>query len=508
MCGMAGQWLPAQTMRKWQDLAAPDDPNSWYSVTNMWPTLRGTYETADLSTGEAVTGPASTIGAIGYAFAYGVSSGAEQEYLVMAVSGTNRVYSWNGTTLTERLFTAHNGLPMFARFGNVALAASYNSAAATPSLYAASNFSSNFSTVADAPGYDIIAIQSNAVLLFELNGTGWAVSDTGDHTNWTTGESASGNVYGPPGGFTAGVAYGNDAYAFKPNSIHRFTYVGGTVKWQVQTAWVGHGVPYLATGNTFPTRDWVVATKHGIAFYGGNGAIFLFDGSSPPRRLNPLTTIPVETIVGVFTYDPSTDMLCIAPSQGSNEDGENAGGSSSLYYYYSFLADAWGQGFGSSTEIPPSAQSAASGVVRGDWLNRLESTSPKPTFWVALGDTTDDMYRNTAAYPAGSYCQVVSSKYGRPDGKTTFSRLIPLLRRRTDLGTDSAVAALELFREREDTTATTTRTSIAESSYRKWFDLGGGTNADNFARLYALWTNLDIEVDDFLVQRIFVPDSK
>lgn len=80
-------------MRKWQDLAAPDDPNSWYSVTNMWPTLRGTYETADLSTGEAINGPAATIGAVLYAFAYGVSSGAEQEYLAIATSGPTRLYS-------------------------------------------------------------------------------------------------------------------------------------------------------------------------------------------------------------------------------------------------------------------------------------------------------------------------------------------------------------------------------------------------------------------------------
>lgn len=505
-------------MRKWRDLAAPDDSESWYSVVNMWPTRRGTYESADLSSSSNVTGLATTIGAIKYAYSYGYVSGAgPQEYLAMLDNSVTVLYSWDGTTLTSRLVTTGTNAPMMVKYGAVTLATRMGSGGGpTYNLYVATSFGSGFTSVAAAPAYQLIAVQSNAVLMFNAGGTdgtgGWAASDVGDYTNWTTGEAASGTVYAPQGGFTSAVAFGNDVYAFKANSIHRFTYVGGDVKWQVQTAWVGDGVPYSTGGNGVPYQDWAVATKHGIVFYGGNtgvggDGIYLFDGASPPRRLNPDTTIPVATIMGVFTYNPVDDVVTISPSQGSSANGANAAGALSFYYYYSFPADAWGTGFGNAGEIPPSAQSTASGVLRGDWANRYDA-SPRPTFWMAKGNSSTDMRRNSAAYPTGAYCQVVSHKYGRIDGKTTFDWVQPVLRRRTDLGTDSAICAMELFREREDTTATVTRNNLAESGLRKRFDLKGGACSDNFGRFYVLWTNLDIEVDDLMVKSSFVPNTQ
>lgn len=491
-------------MRKWQDLAAPDDPNSWADVNGMWPTMRETYETADISAPEALKIGAGVVQVVRYAFAYGVSGGAEQEYVAGEAAGSPAIYSWNGSSFTSR-FSGGSAYPVMARFGAATLAAGIGTAP-NYALHAAADFTSNFSSVAGSPAYTLLAVQSNAVLMFNAGDTAavgsWAVSDVGGYTTWSGGESASGTVYAPQGGFTSAIAYGNDVYAFKQNSIHRFTYVGGTVKWQVQTAWVGNGVPYSTSGNGKPYADWAIATRHGIVFYGGNGAVFLFDGSSSPKRLNPLTTIPVETIMGVFTYDPSNDMVCIAPSRGSSATGLNVSGASSLYYYYSFPFDAWGNGVGNAGELPTNAQSTSSGVLRGDWLNRLDTTSPKPVHWVFKDPLTDDAVRNAPTAGTTGYLQ--STKYGRSDGKTTFSRLIPLLRRRTDLGSDSAALSFETFIEREDTSAAAT-SAITESTYRKQFDLG--PTSHNYGRFKVTWTNIDAEVDDFLLKSQFVPDS-
>src|SRR6185437_14592390 len=290
-----------------------------------------------------------------YAFAYGTNSGVVEDYVVAGSGAAVSVYSWDGSTLTSRasyVLTGARGQWSIKKYGDVAIVAFAGH------LKAATLFTNNFSDISGSPtGCDILAVQSNAVLAFSESSNAWNASDVGDYTNWSTGEAASGNIISHPGNITAAVAYGPDVYAFKQGSIHRMTYVGGSIKWQIQTAWVGSGVPRPYSSTTAsPSQDWAIATQHGIAYYGGNGRVYLFDGSSFPVCLNPLTTIPVEAIGGIFVYDPTRDTLCIAPSQGSSSTGTalDIGASTkstSLYYYYNFQTQMWGNGVGSDAEL-------------------------------------------------------------------------------------------------------------------------------------------------------------
>jgi hypothetical protein len=137
--------------------------------------------------------------------------------------------------------------------------------------------------------------------------------------------------------------------------------------------------------------------------------------------------------------------------------------------------------------------------LQGDYYARAE-TSSKPVYWRFRNITTGAMYRCAPSAPGSSAtCYLQTTKTGSEEFKTVWDRLTPRLRRRTDLGTDSASLELTLFRELEDTSAQTTRT-IAESGARKRFDLMGGTAADNFARFKVTWTALDVEVDDFKIR--------
>jgi hypothetical protein len=495
-------------MRRWQDLAAPDDPGSYYSVSGMWPTDRGTYETADISAGTTVT-----VGGVGqnvvYAFAAGrpsTTTTGTQEYILLTQAGSPAIYTYDGSTIVSvtHFFTVAftRGAVAMVRYGDGVIVG-HNGLA--QKLERASVFG-GFTELANSPTrQDILAVQSNAVLAFSSRSNTWAASDVGDPTNWTTGEAASGTIFTHPGNITAAVSYGNDVYVFKPASIHRMTYVGGSVKWQVQTAWTGYGVPRPFTSPETSSQDWAIATPRGIVFYGGGGKIYLFDGASAPVCLNPLTTIPVETIAGVFVYNPVDDVLCVAPGYGSSSTGTAlSGGIASVYYYYSFPFQAWGLAVGSDAEV---GGSDTGGVLRGSYHDRV-NTSSKPVYWAMTTSGGSTLKRCAPTAPGSSAStSVQTSKFGRADGKTNFRRVIPLMRRREDNGSDSAVLTASYFREREDTSAQTTPGAIVESTYRKRFDLMAGTACDNFARFTVTWTALDVEIDDVVVKSEFVEDS-
>lgn len=481
-------------MRKWQDLAAPDDPGSWYAVGNMWPTRRGTYETSDFSTGTSKTATGSAT--VYYAFCARALTGP-REYVVDSA----KIWEYSGGSLTDRTGTAAAAIfesVQMAQYGDVTIAALGVGRATAYSTGA------NFAALAGAPQAAIVCIQSNAVVFFNTNTAtdGWAASDVGGYTNYSSGEAASGRIIQTPGQIKAAVPYGNDILVFKENAIYRMTYVGGVVKWQVQLAWNGLGI-YQSGG----TQYCAVPTKHGVAFMtlkpGTNEpGVYLFDGSSAPVMLNPNNALTESAGPFVLTYDPIEDVLCIAPGNGSNANGQitSTGGvvSTSIYYYYNLLSGAWGKGSGGAEEDRESGTSSAYGVLQGDFYARAESSS-KPVYWRYRSSAGNAMYRCAPITPPSSAtCFVQTAKVGRADRKTFFDRLTPLLRRRTDLGTDSASLELTLFREREDTSAQTTRT-ISESSTRKRFDLTGGASTDNFARFKVTWTALDVEVDDFMI---------
>lgn len=501
-------------MRRWQDLAAPDDPGSWSALRNFWPTRRG-YETADFSTGTSVA--ATGNGPVIYAFCGKTLTGT-REFVVNVTGGSGaKVWEYSGGSLTDRtngISVGGVGGPMMAMFGNVVVCVMGVGTATAVST------STTFSALAGAPQGEIVVVCRNAVLVLntDTSADGWAASDVGDYTNWTTGEAASGRLIDTPGPIVAGVVWGDAVYAFKSNSIYRGTYVGGVVKWRWEVVWQGIGASGIATtfGGT-EGKYQVVACREGIAFNAEAAAdansVYLFDGASPPYCLNPLTTL--NESASVFCYHPIEDVLIVAPSYGSDASGTYRAGTpqsnvASLYYYYSFRTRAWGNGSGSEEEDwelnDSNPQQAVNGVLQGDYYARAE-TSIKPVYWRYRNVAEDAFYRCApSTSPSGTAnsvtCYATTTRYYDPkvrygsDQKTKYDRLIPVVYRRTDLGTNSASLTATFYREIDDTSAASTQT-ISESGTRKRFDF---LAEDNFATFKVTWTAEDIELADFYIR--------
>lgn len=478
-------------MRRWQNLSAPDDPESWFDVGGMWATKRGTYETADFSTGTELA--ATGAGFITYAFVGNTLTGSRE-----FVMDSAKIWEYSGGTLTDRTNGVAVGAlskPFMAMYGSVVICAM---GVGTATAYSTST---TFSALAGAPQAEIVLVCANAVVYLNTNTSvdGWSATDVGDYTNNTTGEAASGRLIDTPGPILAGCVYGGDVYAFKRDAIYRGTYVGGVIKWAWKLVWKGLGV--TSQGATFaPPKYQLAACDSGIAFNAASSGtqIYLFDGSSRPIHLNPLTSLSANAYV--LLYDPEEDVLCLAPCLGSTATGAMLSGVTSNYHYYNFLSQMWGKGFGSANEdyeaATPFPSSFCIGVVQGDYYARGYASS-KPVYYRYKNVTGNAIHRNAPSAPGSSAtCYVETSKYGVLDAKSQFNQVVLKLRRRTDLGTDSITLDLKLFREIEDTSAQTTRSGIAESSHRKRFDLLGGVAVDNFARMKFTFNAIDVEIDD------------
>jgi hypothetical protein len=482
-------------VRKLRDLAAPNDPGAWYAVSNMWPTKRGTYETADSST---ATELATNTGSVVYAFT-AKTLASSREYVV-----STSIYEYSAGALTDRtggVAVGTIGQPMMAQYGDITIGVM---GATNPTVKSSGG---NFSALAGSPQGEIIVVQSNAVLVFNTNTSadGWAASDVGDYTNWATGEAASGRILTTPGPILAAVPFGNDVMVFKRDAIYRMTYVGGVVKWQVQMAWKGMGCGAAIQAGC--EKYQVVACASGVAFNTLNDSlklrVCLFDGASRPRILNPETSVAGNfgvTIsllqykhIPVFFFDPVEDVLCIVDGQGSGYD------------YYSFPFDAWGSGGGASGEAVDSTAvgpATSLGVIQGDYYAQAFPSS-RPGFY-RYGATNSKVRRCVASAPAsGSTCYLQSSMSGQIDKVSTWDRLTSINRRRTTVtsGTPSAVLELTLYSELEyaPASADPTRSGIAEATRRR-FDLLAGTASAVFARFKVTWTDLDVEVDDFVAR--------
>jgi hypothetical protein len=474
-------------LRKWKTRAAPDDPNVWSDVSGMWPTTQGTYEVADIygspstltATGEVATGGGSGVSA----WAFKVLSG-QRAYVV----GT-KIWEYSGGTLTDRTggitLTSTNHM---AQYGNITILAR----GTTQSL--ASSSGGNFAALAGSPSAKFTVVQSNAVVAFNTSTSsdGWAASDVGDYTNWSTGEAASGRILDNNGPVTAAVPFGGDIIVFKADSIFRMTYVGGVVKWSVQKVWSGTGCYGSSpTGEVLaePCGDriiFVAAPASNALFTPDKPQFYSFDGSSAPRLINP--DHGFDTLAPVIMYDPTQRRAQFVDYNGANV----------VPYYYSLDFDAWGRGvdlFGTVGTVQPLP-------LRGDYsaANAFMGTPFQTTARLIFYSATDSFKLLAPNSPGGSTASsayVQTSKIGRVDQKTTFQRVTPLLRRRTNNSGGSPACALSasFFRELHDTSAASTQ-SVTESSTRKRFDF---LASDNFGRFKITFTDMDAEIDDVLV---------
>lgn len=458
---------------KWRPYSAPDDPDSYYDANGVWATPRGTYESA--ATGQLAAITATSPGTAIYAFrANTITSSVEY-----VVTGT-KIWQIAGAAATDRTGGVTIGnQPMMTQYGNVTICAMGNSTATVNAT------GGNFAALAGAPQAEIVLVCANAVLYFNTNTSadGWAASDVGDYTNYTTGEAASGRLIQTPGPITAAVAFGNDVIVFKSRSIYRGRYVGGVVKWAWELIWSGVG----CSGQTTAFTKYQACVGAGSILFAGysmatdatflGGAIlgaayYAFDGVSPPRRVN-LDTPVAE---GMLVYDPREDRFTLLSYT-------NGGINVQQIFYYQASSDGWSRATG------PASTSQQAVLVTG----ALEDGTfySRPTMYLSSGNFLNQYI---AAARSGGYVQ--TQKMGRRDRKTQFSRLLAILRRRTDLGTDSVSLGIETFREAEDTSTVTTDT-VAESAQRHRFDFN---YTENFARFKLTFTAIDFEIEGVAVQ--------
>jgi len=453
-------------MRKWQNLAAPDDPNSWFDVLGMFPTSRGTYKTINPYTETSASASGATD--VSYAFAANTLSST-----VEWVVDTAKIWLYSAGTYTDKTNGVTVGsYPHMAQYGNVTICAM---GAANATI--ASTSGGNWAAISGAPNGEIVVVQSNAVLIFNTNTStdGWAASDVGDYTNWTTGEAASGRLIATPGPVTAAVAFGGSVYAFKTNAIYRLTYVGGPVKWAVELVRFGLGCSILGTAET--RLKYSVASSGNFMLFVAPGetsltpSIWLADGASGFQLVNPLTSIGVDSSRVFCGYLPGMNLFWVY-----NADGR--------FYHYNPTFGMWSRSVTSlgSTEAIP-----ITGVMAG------LSTGEMPIGHGFVGTNLLARYtRNSTATGASSSVQ--TAMIGRADAKTCFKRVVPLLRSRSEGTSPSSSLQVKLYAEMHG--AATRTENVTESSALDRFDF---LYTDRFARFAVTYSNIKAEVDDFLV---------
>ena len=467
-------------MRKWQDLLI-DDPGSYYDVDQMWPTNRGSYESADFATSTDYTG--ATAGAVSYAWAGGVinTNAINPEYVVTAT----KIWQYDPADVGSVMADVTGGVsvgarPQMAAFGNATICvmgSPLGALSGVDTVYAATS-ASNFAALTGSPQGHSVVVAFNAVWIFNTdNGSSaFEMSDVGDHTNWSTGEWFSGVVYDGAGPINGAVEFGGAVYSSKMDNIVRHRYVGGIQKVDTQTVWSGAGCG---------SRNAICAGATGILYAGylktdvgsPTTPFYWFDGVNPPTLTNPFTSIGNSSSVWTIVYDAHRDIFTAYDRAAL------------AWYYFSPKMMAWGR-----ATVPYGASPGNIKIVDGQGIYGRRNPSPTTPGWVT--PSADVLRRFSPTQTGTGSCYVETAKYGRPDRKTRYLRVTPKLRRRVDLGTDSASLTASFFRECEDTSAASTKT-VAESGSRKRFDL---TAEDNYARFKVTYTDLDVEVDDIAVK--------
>lgn len=462
-------------MRTWRNLAAPDDANAWYDVDGFWPTSRKSYETVGSSNGTEYTATSSGTDVPQYAFV-GNTLSSQREFVV----DVNRIWEFTGIALTNVTGGVTVGsYPMIEMYGNIPIMAMGVGTATV-----ASTGGANFAALAGAPQAEIVLVCSNAVIFLNTNTSadGWAASDVGDYTNYTTGEAATGRLIATPGPIIGGCVFNDAVYAFKRNAIYRMRYVGGLVKWQTEVVWAGADLNNALSAFTIDQGKYSFAAGPRVMVFEGEPAypnssapIYAFDGTSPPYIINPETNIGNSHSI---RYDPNGDRFTfVAWSQAD-------------MYFYKPDTGAWGRVSAATLSIPNVNVVPVMGV-----RNPTNAYASVPVMYAKV--TSGSLKRFLPTPGASPTAYVQTAMVGTPDRKTTFDRVTPRHRRRTAASTSSL--EMTLWREMDNTSAQTTRT-ITESTYRKRFDLLGGVASDTFARFKITYTLADVEIDDVIVK--------
>ena len=490
-------------MKKWKTLANPADPSIWADVSNMWPTGRGSYETADYYAASADITATNESGPLISAWAF---SGITESRIYVIGE-----YIWQLdtalTTATDR--TGALGANAVAsgtgghacQYGNVSIIARGTAASL---IYSTGG---NFAALAGSPSARFVVVQSNALVAFNTsaNADAWAASDVGDYTNWTTGEAASGRILENNGPITGAIPYGNDIIVFKEDSIFRMTYVGGVVKWQIQRIYNGIGMADrqwygsgISTGGASNGCSAVVETTAGLFFPGGqttNGnstlnkrEYYLFDLVSPPRCLT--IDVGVGTDVGTPVFDTATQTVTLF-----NYEPSVPSDTINTRYYYNLIDDAWGKSSASSAgqpHIPLRGSSAATTHTTGGGSRNRQ-------FFTYAADKIVRNYANPPSIYGAHTSFIKSHKMSGPQQgvwgaqQWRFGPAAPILKGRNNSGiTPSLSMTVDTFTESHDTSAAATAT-VSEATARDRFDF---TKSDSFCQLKLSVTDAYIDIED------------
>lgn len=461
---------------KWQNLAAPDDPESYYDVDGFWPTRRGTYERVRMCSAAEAT--ATGAGTVRYAFAAATLSS-----IVEWVVDSSKIWVWNGVSYTDRTNGVTIGTyPHMCQYGNVTICAMGVGAATV-----ASTSGGNFSAIAAAPNCEIVAACSNAVGYFNTatSTDGYTISDVGDYTNTTTGEAVTGRLIQTPGPITAVVPFAGGFIVFKPSSTYRLRYVGGDVKWVVEVLDWMRGCSPDGQGTTVTLEKYTAcASPHGVLFispsdpFSDTASAWYMDSAGQFRCVSPLTDVLGSDSSRYVGYSPALDMFWL---WGFLDTGAS---------FYSPSTGQWGR------STAPSAAPAGAKPVMGHGI-AVGQSSAMPTHYYKVN--ADKLTRYTPGLSVAGAAYLQTSMQGKVNRKTKFTRCIPLLRARTNIaGAPAATLSATFYRELHDTSAASTQ-SISESSTRKRFDF---TATDNFARFKITYTDIHVEADGVMVEAV------
>jgi hypothetical protein len=159
----------------------------------------------------------------------------------------------------------------FAQFGNVTLASN-----GTQIIQAST--SGAFADVTGAPAAKVIFAVGDFTMALGTNegtygdqGDRWWCSGIFNHTTWApsiTTQANSGQLVGGGGNFTAGLALGEVAVAYKARGMWRGTYVGGAVTWQWDQI----------EGEQGAVGQEAVCDADGLHVFVGDDNIWVYDG--------------------------------------------------------------------------------------------------------------------------------------------------------------------------------------------------------------------------------------
>lgn len=477
-------------MRRYAPLAAPDDPSVWTDLSGFFPTPRGTYRTADaVLTSAAKAATAETD--CNYAYCAKTLTGTRSYVL------GDKIWEYAGGTtgaLTDRTGGVTVGdSPMMAQYGNITICAMGTAAATVTSS------GGNFAALATAPNAEFVCVVNNVVLLLNYNdgvntyNDGWFASDVGDYTQWTpaaSNDSANGRLLDTNGPITGVCVLGNYVYAFKSDAIYRGSYIGGTFKWRWELVYRGIGMNADSKWSICPAGQYIAFMGEGFDSASGSAQIYLFDGASAPVCVNE--ELSLTEYQYRFYFDSIESALYLVSQSPA---------AANPCHSYNTKSRLWGKSEASYGEAAKIAFPimGESGAISAHIFTGSNSARAPVCWYLSSAENLKLQYPTNASSASATVASFVRShRYGQQDGKTYADRVIPQLRKRTQVsGLAAGTAALEVrtFTERHDTTAATT-TAVTESTMRKRFDFG---KTDTYLDFKVTFTNFDIEIDDIQV---------